>query len=290
MSAQDIYPVCTCGCGGPGSKAHGMCDTGYKQWRRRQIAYGRWRVRVPVDAARAHVERLMDAGLRPAQVADLAGVHPGTIRNILLPETENISADSERAVLAVAAPARPGDVVSDVALVPIHGARRRVQALIAYGYPQTHLARELGIAHAHAAMGAFVERRAIRARGGKWVSASLERAVKALFDRLQMIPGPSQDAREYGREREWALPFEWDEEALDDPQGQPTRARYRRVSTEKDRSERDANTAERRSRVVELTHAGLTSNEIAVQLRISQRTVVRDRRYSVAEARHQEAS
>lgn len=288
MSETDVSPTCTCGCGGPGIEAQGLCSTAYKRNRRRQIAYGRWRARVPVDSAREHVRRLTDAGLRWAQIAVLAGVSRGTIRNITLPDTTNISADVESAVLAVPVPARPGDVVAPHALVPIHGARRRIQALIAYGYPQMHLSRELGIAAGHAAMCAFVGRHAGNHQG-KYVSADMERAVKALFDRLQMIPGPSHQAREYGRKRGWALPFEWDEEALDDPRGTPTRARYRRESTEADRSDRDEKSAERRTRVAELTAAGLSAGQIAVQLRISKRTVVRDRSY-VADTSLGEAS
>jgi DNA-binding CsgD family transcriptional regulator len=277
VSETAVYPTCTCGCGKPGDEAHGLCNTAYQRWRRRQIAYGRWQARVPVDAARAHVKHLRDAGLSTPQIAELAGTNRGTIRNIGLPETSSITADVERAVLAVPVPDRPRDVVADNALVSIVGARRRIQALIAHGYPQAYLARELGVASNHAVMAAFVERRLPRTSVGRRITAGRDRRVKAMFDRLQMTPGPSQNARNYGRKRGWALPFEWDEESIDDPRGAPTRARYRRESTEGDRSERDAKAAERRKRVAELTDAGLSAGQIAVRLGISQRTVVRDR-------------
>ena len=241
------------------------------------MAYGRWRVRVPVEPAREHVERLVEAGLRYTQIGPLAGVSRGTIRNILLPETVRIAAHVEQAVLAVPIPTRPGDVVEDNALVPVFAARRRIRALIAHGYSQTYLARQLGMPPAHAVMSVLVERKLRAGATGQYITASRERAIKALFDQLQMIPGPSDQAREYARERGWALPFEWDEEALDDPNGTPMCAKYRRESREGDRTERSEKAAERRSRVAELTAEGLSAAEIAVRLGISQRTVVRDR-------------
>jgi high-affinity K+ transport system ATPase subunit B len=110
-----------------------MCVTSYKRYRRRQIAYGQWRPRVPVATARAHVEALIEAGLRPTHVADLAGINATTVSNITHPATSRIQAEIERAVLAVPIPDRPGDVTADNALVPITGACRRFQALIAVG-------------------------------------------------------------------------------------------------------------------------------------------------------------
>ena len=45
--------------------------------------------------------------------------------------------------------------------------------------------------------------------------------VKALFDELQWTPGPSDAARRLGREKRWQLPFQWDEDQIDEPDGRP---------------------------------------------------------------------
>ncbi|MGK8559564.1 hypothetical protein [Nocardia gipuzkoensis] len=239
------------------------------------MAYGRWQPRVEADEARAHVERLLGAGLRKAHVAALAGVSKATVVNVTRADTERISADIERAILAVEVPERAADVADGNARVPITGARRRVQALVAFGYPQSHLARELGIDPSHATFAALVQRRLPVDHTGQTISAERERAIKALFDRLQLTPGPSQRARDYGRKRGWALPFEWDETALDDPRGVPQRARWRPPTRSQ---RRDA----RREQVAALTAQGLSADQIAQQLGITARTVVRDRAEATA--------
>ncbi|MFG3618009.1 hypothetical protein [Nocardia sp. NPDC047654] len=234
------------------------------------MAYGRWQPRVEAGEARAHVERLLGAGLRKTHVAALAGVSKATVVNVTRADTARISADIERALLAVEVPERVADVAEANARVPITGARRRVQALVAFGYPQSHLARELGIDPSHATFAALVQRRLPVDHTGQTISAERERAIKALFDRLQMTPGPSQRARDYGRKRGWALPFGWDETALDDPHGRPQRGRW----TPPTRTQlRDAH----REQVAALTAQGLSADQIAEQLGITARTVVRDR-------------
>ncbi|MEV6769934.1 hypothetical protein AB0N05_15035 [Nocardia sp. NPDC051030] len=268
MTNPDRVPMCRCGCGGPGDFSRGMCAASYNQYRRRQIAYGRWRPRVPVDAAREHVAALVAAGLRPAQVADLAGISRSTVFNITDPDTGRIQSAVERAVLAVAVPERPADVTADNALVPILGASRRIQALVAHGYPQSHLARELGIDPAHTTMAALVGR-PNRAAGatGQTLTAKRERAIRELFDRLQMTPGPSDRARDYGRRHGWPLPFEWDEDSIDRRDARPIRARWTPASTK----------AERREQVRTLTGLGLAASQIAEQLGVTKRAVQRDR-------------
>ncbi|WP_280254634.1 helix-turn-helix domain-containing protein [Nocardia wallacei] len=276
MTHSSTHPLCSCGCGRPGDQGHGMCKASYSRYRRRQMAYGRWQPRVEPDRARAHVEQLLAAGLRPKHVAELAGVSQSTMTNLARPDTEYISAKTEQAILAVAVPERPGDVAADTALVPITGARRRIQALIAHGYPQTHLAHELGIEPSHATMAALIERNLPEGHTGQSLPAGRDRDIKALFDRLQMTPGPSEQARSYGRDRGWALPFEWDEDALDDPTAQPERGEWQPPS---DKELRQA----RRAQVADLTARGRSASQIAEELHITERTVVRDRQFAPAQ-------
>lgn len=268
MTRSAKPPMCGCGCGRPGRFGRGMCQAAYERHRRRETAYGRWQPRVPVERARDYLEKLQAAGLRPAQVAELAGVSAATVRNVGQAERERISAAVEHAILAVPIPERPGDVAPDHALVPVLGARRRVQALIAHGYPQSHLARELGINPSSSTMCSLIGRPNTANGGtGQTITAHRERAIRDLFDRLQMTPGPSDRARAYGRERGWPLPFEWDEDAIDDPAATAERARWTPKSSRE----------ERREQVRDLTARGLSNPQIADHLRVTVRTVERIR-------------
>ncbi|WP_187684311.1 hypothetical protein [Nocardia wallacei] len=210
------------------------------------------------------------AGLGFAQVARLAGVDHVTVGRVARDPQARVTAEVEAAILAVKVPERAADVTPENALVPIHGAQRRVQALIASGYPRAHLARLLGMRSNSGAMEALIGKNYRGGQAGKSVLAARDRQVKELFDRLQFLPGPSERARAKGRRSGWALPFEWDEAALDDPRGKPVRARWTSRST----------TDERRDQVAELTERGLSAQEIAERLGTTDRTVQRDRAYT----------
>lgn len=260
--------MCRCGCGGPGDEAHGMCTNSYNRYRNRQIAYGRWQPRVPATAARHHVTALINAGLRLNHIAAITAISKATVYNVLNPATTRIYAKIEEAILAVEIPNRPGDIAPDNALVPILGARRRIQALIAAGYPQAHLARALGMSPAHTTMAALVGRPNLCSGAtGQYIGATRDRAVKTLFDRLQLIPGPSNRARAYGQKRNWPLPLEWDEDTIDQPTAAPISARWTP----------DSARAERRAKVQAMTAAGKSAEQIAAALGIATRTVQRDR-------------
>ncbi|MBO0853599.1 MAG: hypothetical protein J2P18_07510 [Nocardia sp.] len=258
-----------CACGGP-VYGRGMCVTHYKSHRYRQIAYGRWQPLTDADAVRDRIAQIQAKGIRPRALAQIAGVDAETLRRITALPNARVTREVRDAVLAVPVPARAADIAPDNALVPICGARRRMQALVAFGYPRIELARQLGIATNSAPMDSLIgSSRDGKPPVGQSISAKRDRAVKELFDRLQFTPGPSDRAREHGRQKGWALPFEWDEDGIDDPHAEPVRARW------EPRSERD----ERRERVADLTGRGWTVAQIAQALDTYPRAVQRDREW-----------
>lgn len=259
----------SCACGTDQAKGRGLCSTHYAGYRRRQIAYGRWNPRVPADAVRTHVAAMRAAGVNQNQLAKLTGVAQPSLSRIMTAGPDaRVAAWVEAAVLAVPVPDRAAEVTTDNALVPILGARRRFQALVASGYPATHLAREMGLTRTNRTVCSLMGHRADSdGRVTQEISAEREREVKALFDRLQMTPGPSRQARALGQMRGWPLPLEWDEAVIDDPNGCPEKARW----TPESASE------ERREHVDRLTGQGLTAPEIAERLGINVRLVERDR-------------
>ncbi|MEV0344044.1 hypothetical protein AB0H49_34045 [Nocardia sp. NPDC050713] len=272
MVKRQHHPqMCGCGCGRAGEFARGMCEASYQRLRRRETAYGRWQPRVSAEATREHVQRLRAAGLRPIQIAQLAGVDRTTIGNVSREDWETVDAETAAAVLAVEVPDRVADVVDPHARVPIHGAQRRIQSLVAYGYPQAHLARELGINPASSTMAALVGKPNVsNGSTGESITAERERAVRDVFDRLQMVPGPSDRARAHGHQQGWPLPWEWDEDEIDRLDATPIRARR---TTQSDKR---AVIAEREELVLALSTSH-SAAEVAEAVGVSQRSVERIR-------------
>lgn len=101
------------------------------------------------------------------------------------------------------------------------GTRRRLQALSAIGWTQTHLADELEVSVQSLHQLATDERRTVTA-------VTAER-VRELYDRLSMTPGPSAMARTTAKRNGWAPPLAWDDDTIDDPDAEPEGVVTRRV-------------------------------------------------------------
>lgn len=275
MGRPQQVQMCGCGCGQPGT-SRGMCKASYDRSRYRKQAFGRWPAsKVSAETARSHLQQLEAAGVNRHQVAKLAGLGASTLSRIAHPEWENIRPDVEAAILSIEIPERAADVTAANALVPITGARRRVQSLVASGHPISHIAQQLGIDDGGHPMSALVGRPDSNGHIGKYVTAGREREVKQLFDRLQLIPGPSEQARAYARERGWPLPLEWDEDDIDRPDAKPIPARrtaWKDVLSR--REEQREQRAERDQHVLRLlTHH--SAAEVAEEVGITQRSVER---------------
>ncbi|WP_433622760.1 hypothetical protein [Nocardia sp. CA-120079] len=253
----------TCECGAPGDFARGMCTHCYSSTRYKAQILRRWNPdRVDPVAAREHVDRLLAAGVPANQVARLAGINHSVLSR--LPQAGFISRGTEAALLGVPVPEHGAEVVADASRVPVVGSVRRIQALVAYGYPQAQLARELGIqvASMRVLTGRPVPGPKVQ---GQEITAARHRQVKELFEKLQLQPGPSQKARDLGKAHGWALPMEWDEESIDDPDAKPVRAQRT------PHTDRQDLLAERRERVLVEVHRGSTVPEIEARHGIPRR-------------------
>jgi hypothetical protein len=110
----------------------------------------------------------------------------------------------------------------DPVLVNPIGTIRRLQALVAAGYTQRDLATKLNIKDCNVCR--------LMSSGDRTVHVNTADAVSALFDDLQLIPGPSNAARRRGARMGWALPLAWDEDEIDDPAAEPDKSRRMPVS------------------------------------------------------------
>ncbi|OZF40773.1 hypothetical protein CH296_00515 [Rhodococcus sp. 14-2496-1d] len=261
------------------ARTRGLCAACYMRYLERQKAYGRFEsLYVDAQPARDHVIELLDAGLSRHRVAQLAGLNRKAITYLLdgrkerghgpNKEITRVNADK---FLAVPVPARPVDTAAGAALVDSIGTIRRLRALVAFGWPAEHLADQLS-----GEVSACTVHELVRGARTECL-ARTARSVARLFDRLQLTPGPSQRSRNTGLKRKWAVPLQWDEDTIDDLEALPVPAKYRAL---KPKSAHRVNHEVRESRVqavAELTRVNKSAAEIAVQLRISQRQVVRYR-------------
>lgn len=103
---------------------------------------------------------------------------------------------------------------ADPRMVDPTGTRRRLQALAAIGWSPHLLARELGFTATNAV------RHLMRTGRGK-INTRTAEAVRHLYDRLSMTPGPSTRARNHARRAGWAPPLAWDDHDLDNPTPNP---------------------------------------------------------------------
>lgn len=106
------------------------------------------------------------------------------------------------------------DPIPDGQMVDAIGTIRRLQALVAFGYPRSHLGRLMGWTGGSASLSGNISTLMDPTRTPR-VRAATARRVAEIFRQLQMTPGPSARARNEGLRRGWELPFDWDEDELD---------------------------------------------------------------------------
>lgn len=236
--------------------------------RYRQQAYGRWQPYVDARPVRAHVRMLMDYGMGWKRIAAMAGVSRGSVEKLLYGSAHRDMAPSKRVRPETAAKLlaiRPeGDRLGGAVSVDSTGTHRRLQALVAAGWPQAQLADRLGVE-----------------RGNFWTSmqsakvlASTERAVRRLYDDLWRADprehgvdnqGYSR-ARNYAFSHGWAPVGAWDDDTIDDPTAQPQMGVERPLK-------RDELAEIRRAEVEHFDLLGLSEHEIAERLGMAYTTV-----------------
>lgn len=211
--------------------------------------------KVRIDAAPVwrHVDKLQAEGWNYARIAAAAGV-TGELLHQRLATIHKRRARTilgvDRAAMFAAAP--------DDSQVPAIGAQRRIQALMALGWP----ARDILPATCMAGQ--------VIRPGRRTVSALTWRAVSDSYDRLSMSRGTGKLALNRARREGWPPPLCWDDDDIDDPNAQPFGGR-------KPRDDRTGSHADRIESVQKMTGAGHSAAKIAAELGVSQRTVVRIR-------------
>lgn len=210
--------ACTrAGCGRR-SLARKLCSAHYQQWVSRQKGYGRF-TSIYVDATPVleHIESLLDTGIGIRTLAAASGISSRTLQRLLSRRNDSepvtVRSYTATALLAVRT-VQP----APCALVDAIGTRRRLQALVAMGWPQKVIAHELGMVSTNIG-------RIVHGRSEK-VTAAKASAVTDLYTRWEMTPGPSTRARALAIAHHWIPPLGWEENDLDDPHATPVHASF----------------------------------------------------------------
>lgn len=242
--------------------------------RRRQRRLAGDPVMVPTAEVVAHVRRLMAWGLPVQSVSQAAGLPRATLKPIMAGRYRRTHTEIAEAVLAV--DHRPHPAQMSVLAI---GARRRVQALAARGWPMRCVAERLGMDTAD--LCAMIKQRAIKR--ARWEQ------IAAVYEELWLAPGPSEITARRAAKAGWPPPAAWDDELIDHPQARP--AGYATVHPLLDEIDQvrvdrllagrtavaGLTHAERDAAVVALYRLGYGDRTIAERVGNSERTVARIR-------------
>jgi AraC-like DNA-binding protein/DNA-binding CsgD family transcriptional regulator len=179
----------------------------------RERTFGRWEPYLDSGPTRAHIEDLRAAGIGVDQIAKLAGLSSSHVRGLIYPSStgkppyQRVRRETAERILAV--PVEDSSRAAN-SHVDATGTRRRLQALIAVGWAQAWLAREL-----HRSPANF--RRSMTA---DTVTARTAQLVNEMYERLWAAPLPQQTssqrnasdaARAHAVAQGWLPPLAWDD-------------------------------------------------------------------------------
>lgn len=191
---------------------------------------------VPATPAREHIRKLR-AGpyyMSAERIATLAGLSVSGVSQILRGRrtpsrdsapVEEIHRDTEAAILGVRPEVLPLSTGKLGAMVPSLGVRRRLQALLAIGFPMRALSVECGMI----SDGNTILRLVKGYTGKQSVYASTHRAVCEAYDRLVALgpdgyglnPGYYSRSIRSAARNGYAPPGAWDADTIDDPEAEP---------------------------------------------------------------------
>lgn len=197
----------------------------YEANRAKLHAYGRWNGLVDAEPARQHVRALMAQGMGLKRIARVSGVAHGSLSKLMYgvhdqgkivrAPAKRLKPKNSQALLATKLDLAGGAKVDGI------GTRRRLQALVALGYPQAWLGREIGVGNIG---------RTIHGGGDGLVMKATADLVTALYERLSMTLNQPTTHREmiaasrsraYAKQHGWLPPLALDDDHIEDPDYSP---------------------------------------------------------------------
>lgn len=247
----------------------------YQRSRHRRIGYGTWQPFVDATPAREHILTLMEAGIGYRRITQLAQVAPSVIEHLLYempgrPRTTRIRPETEAKILAVSA------IPADQAHTDATGTRRRLQALVAAGWPTTRLAPEIGLNRRW--VSDLLRATRVEVRTARLVAETYERLAHEDPTEHGIQDWVALRARNMAAKHGWKPPQEWVDDDLDVPDAEPDpeavddTAVQRAIDGEKAIG---LSRVERMEAARVLTEQGVIAKDIAARLGVTSRTIVR---------------
>jgi hypothetical protein len=245
----------------------------------RQQAYGRWQPYVDATPARHHILGLRQAGIGIDRISELTGLSSAIINGILYtlgdkPRRKYLRHETAAKILALTAEHATPDRIAAT------GTRRRIQALVAAGWPKQVIAAGAGVNVN--TVGRIVRQDMVLARTAY--------AVAALYDRLRVqapedhgiTPWIANRGRRHAAAQGWHGPLAWDGN-IDDPAAQPdtTGQCATHVAPKRDKNRNDE--------IQHLAGFGISHNEIARRVGLEPKDVTERLKKWAKEDRDQQA-
>ncbi|MFJ9740871.1 hypothetical protein [Streptomyces sp. NPDC101166] len=214
------------------------CVERYTAWdhdREARQAAGTWDNLVDATPVRRHIERLLAQGYTVHRIAALAGMTAHSIRDFIGNGARGRRYRTNPSVAEKILAVTPGS--STPTFIDPTGAHRRLQALVAAGWPLSTLDRKLGYKAAH--FRAILAKQRIHVDTGALIADVYDRFSNRKPGRGGVAPHLVRQARERAAANRWPTPAYWAErmDVIDDPDFEPLYGVTRREIVAQDANE-----------------------------------------------------
>ena len=174
---------------------------------------------IDAEPARRHVRNLMAAGVSVQRIAAHAGISFATVSGLLYTRgpnrgrAEKIRLANAQSIFSVRAENLVAYYVNPT------GTHRRLQALMANGWPQLRLGPHIGRHPVY--VGALLNQNNIYGVTAVAVAAAYDRLWNQDPRQHGVKPGTYKKVRGVARAHGWAPPAAWDDDTIDDPSAHP---------------------------------------------------------------------
>jgi AraC-like DNA-binding protein len=200
------------------------CVQRYRAWENKRYhakAAGTWQPLLDAEPVRQHLLQLHAAGITIHRVAAITGLTYRAVRNFTQHDYGHTASRKRRVTPEVAAKIlavntrdhTPGNVDST-------GSRRRIQALVAIGWPSIYVADRAGIHRSNRSV--IVNRPTVRATTAQRITAAYDEMRHQKPARHGISKTSIKRAKQQAAANRWPTPSYWDEcGAIDDPHFEP---------------------------------------------------------------------
>ncbi|MFE0699156.1 hypothetical protein [Streptomyces sp. NPDC058872] len=225
----------------------------------RRRGYGTWQPYIDATPARQHLLMLHRAGISYSQIGRQSGLHENHVRRIAKGRSKQVRPATEQAILALTVEGMQRKVL------PVTGSARRLQALVAIGWPFSTLATYVGMD----------PRSVCRITYQRFIFKSTADSIAATYEQLKaQTPEDhgvsrvgAQKSRALAERRGWRDPLWWDDMGhIDDPAFDPAQAEQPLNFHEQAKL--------RATEILHLASYGATPEEIADRLGLKRQYVV----------------